>query len=90
MLNAAAWKQRLARIRSDWMHLPQGVDERALSAAGAAQRLWLRPLGRHRLGEASGAGLVLGYAGVEERALHTAAHVLADLLEAALDPPNPV
>ena len=71
-------------------HLPQGVDERALSAAGAAQRLWLRPLGRHRLGEASGAGLVLGYAGVEERALHTAAHVLADLLEDALDPPNPV
>ena len=62
--------------------LPDGFDEWELSQAAARQQLWLRPLLKHFVGPADRCGLVLGYAGVEEHDIRSAALKLAALLEA--------
>ncbi|AXE35766.1 PLP-dependent aminotransferase family protein [Chromobacterium phragmitis] len=64
--------------------LPEGFDEWALQAAAAERQLWLRPLARHYLGQPSGNGLVLGYAGIADHAIAPAVRQLAGLLETRL------
>ncbi|MCL6261780.1 PLP-dependent aminotransferase family protein [Craterilacuibacter sp. RT1T] len=60
--------------------LPDGYDELALSARAASEGLWLRPWSAHCLLSGPERALVLGYAGVEETALQSAARRLAQLL----------
>jgi len=60
-------------------YLPAGHDEHALSAAAAREQVWLRPLARHYLGAPQQQGLVLGYAGVNDKAIRHGAAVLARL-----------
>ena len=58
-------------------YLPAGHDEHALSVAAAREQVWLRPLARHYLGAPQQQGLVLGYAGVDDKAIRHGAAVLA-------------
>ncbi|NDV11925.1 PLP-dependent aminotransferase family protein [Crenobacter caeni] len=63
--------------------LPDNFDEDALERSAASEGLWLRTWQRHCLTPTGTRALVLGYAGVEDRALAHAATRLARLLQAS-------
>jgi GntR family transcriptional regulator/MocR family aminotransferase len=63
--------------------LPAGVDETAVLAAGARAGIRLDGVRPYRLGEPGPAGLIFGYAAINESAVPDAVRTLADALRGA-------
>jgi GntR family transcriptional regulator/MocR family aminotransferase len=64
--------------------LPDDADEEALRTHGAREHIWLRTLSGHFSGPVTRKGLVLGYAGVTESEICSAASKLAHWLDPLL------
>jgi GntR family transcriptional regulator/MocR family aminotransferase len=60
--------------------LPEGVDDLALSRSAAQAGVSVRPLSQCYRGPVRGSGLILGYGGVDERAIEEGIRRLARCL----------
>jgi len=66
------------------MHLPVGVDDKALAQAAAEAGIWVRPLSNYYAGTVRTHGLLFGYATVQEEDIAPAFDRLAGLIKKAL------